>query len=438
MASVFAISSNPDVVMERVGGVWADLPSQPSWGTSSSPAIMAGTNNDQCVVYGANLFWHWDGSSWTSKDDSIASGGVTCDRIFRLSDSIYYALCTYGVNLTLLKYSGGSWSTVVNWTNATQSAIGTGLYASSEDDIWVSGEHISADARLMHWNGSSWSDRMGEIGNRIPGAIFGFAADDIYFCHAELSGGSTQVSNWNGSTWTVVRSMSGNSIRGHGDIQGDGTSLWVLTSTISDGTLYIDRRSGGTWSNVLSLTTREYLECNRLAVASETEIYYGGQDVVTTGEVWQSDGTTWSQHADAILATREITAIATIEALVIDSVSESMIGQSGGVELTLTLVGTLTAGTIQIFLDGLPCYGGQGFGYLPLTTGVSGSTVKIFTPPSSAGVLNLTAQQGNLVSPGFPIIVLERSWSSKQFEMRKSFPPWYALGSRRLGEEDPL
>lgn len=118
------------------------------------------------------------------------------------------------------------------------------------------------------------------------------------------------------------------------------------------------------------------------------------------------------------------------------SVSPTTFSQEGAVKIVVTLGGIVAAGDIKVFIDGEPCFGGQGYGYTPTT---DGSTVAVYTPKlSSSGVVKLTVTQGSALSTELDVAIQERVWRGKQFDIRSSFPPWYSVGARRLSLEAPL
>jgi hypothetical protein len=83
----------------------------------------------------------------------------------------------------------------------------------------------------------------------------------------------------------------------------------------------------------------------------------------------------------------------------------------------------------------LPCYFGPGLGYTG--TSVDGETVQVIAPPhpkSTTAKVTLVVSGEELVSPA--IEVVERTWPSVGFSMRRSFPPWAGVGPRRLPLED--
>jgi hypothetical protein len=108
----------------------------------------------------------------------------------------------------------------------------------------------------------------------------------------------------------------------------------------------------------------------------------------------------------------------------------------------LAVVGVFAAGLPMTAHLGLvgdatdpPCYFGQGVGY----TGASadGLTVEIIAPPRPAtdsAILSIVVD-GETLNFG-PVEVVERNWPSVVFNARRNFPPWSAVGRRRLELEE--
>lgn len=79
------------------------------------------------------------------------------------------------------------------------------------------------------------------------------------------------------------------------------------------------------------------------------------------------------------------------------------------------------------------CYGGLGLGYEALSE--DGVTLEVASPPLAKGAAGPTVVDGVTVVTAAAIEVVERSWPGKLHRARASFPPWKALGARKLGEE---
>ena len=126
--------------------------------------------------------------------------------------------------------------------------------------------------------------------------------------------------------------------------------------------------------------------------------------------------------------------------IVITGVSPGVIGQQGGIEIVITATGLVEGTDYEVFIGpngdatDEPAFAGLGWGYLAQPVG---NTLTVYSPISGTGALFVTVRQGSDIAT-FPLTVIERNWSSAQFEMRQSFPPWYVLGARRLDLEDPL
>lgn len=116
----------------------------------------------------------------------------------------------------------------------------------------------------------------------------------------------------------------------------------------------------------------------------------------------------------------------------IQSISGGPVTERGGHVLVAT--GTFPIGQpMSVTIDGVPCYGGQGNGYSPVS--LDGQTLSFVSPPLTKG-LN---RQIEIISGPIPILgfidVVERSWASIEHESRRLYPPWI-VGKRRLAEED--
>jgi len=121
--------------------------------------------------------------------------------------------------------------------------------------------------------------------------------------------------------------------------------------------------------------------------------------------------------------------------IVISGVAPSVFEELGGTELLIT--GTFPVlvplgvfvGTLGDETDA-SCYGGQGFGYLPMS--LDGVMVRVVSPQTVPGNLLLSIHAAGFVSGTFPVTVVERVHRGKVFASRLLFPSWAAVGARRI------
>lgn len=125
---------------------------------------------------------------------------------------------------------------------------------------------------------------------------------------------------------------------------------------------------------------------------------------------------------------------------VVGPTGESLVSTKGGEVLTVTgnwpsgLTLTAHLGYVGDSSDP-PCYFGFGEGYSGTSETVSGNeVVQVVAPPLEKGSATLTLVADQEIT--FPVTVVERNWPGALHQMRRNFPPWKALGARRLDSED--
>lgn len=127
-------------------------------------------------------------------------------------------------------------------------------------------------------------------------------------------------------------------------------------------------------------------------------------------------------------------------ALTITAINPSVIGDEGGEELVLT--GTfpeLTA--VKAYLGSAgdetdsPCYGGQGYGYNPMSQ--DGVTLRVVAAAGAIGSNWLTVVVG-VETAQIAVTVVERNFKTATFSMRADYPPWYDAGPRMLDGLPPI
>ncbi len=126
--------------------------------------------------------------------------------------------------------------------------------------------------------------------------------------------------------------------------------------------------------------------------------------------------------------------------IVVLSVDLSVISSVGGELLTIT--GTFPIDqTVQVHMGPLGtiedplCYGGQGLGYEVLS--LDGTTIQFTAPPLTKGDIGIVVTIGVYATelPVGTLKAVERNWPGKLHRARANFPPWEAVGGRKLGEE---
>lgn len=157
---------------------------------------------------------HWDGSSWTSTD--IGANGVLTGVFAIATDDVWVCGPDGSPSGSIWHWDGSAWTVMYTGLNAP-----SGVWAAATDDVW-----FAADNKMMHWDGSSFTDVSdGSAPGAEFGAIWGSATDDIYAVGTDGSGNAAII-HWDGSSWTpVAHGLPGSSFA---SVSGaDNTNIYV-------------------------------------------------------------------------------------------------------------------------------------------------------------------------------------------------------------------
>jgi len=143
------------------------------WGSSAKDVYTVG-HNDQSL----GVMWHYDGNKWTDVklnypfQGGNIIGSISLTSIYGFSSSDIYAVGLGSNNLArIIHYNGTAWTdvnlpSVGGWLNT--------VYGTSSSNVWAGGENA-----LYHFDGSKWTrDSIGVI---VPaGSFFQFTALSSY------------------------------------------------------------------------------------------------------------------------------------------------------------------------------------------------------------------------------------------------------------------
>jgi hypothetical protein len=188
--------------------VWASGPSDAWAGTEQPPFAPA-------------LFLHWDGTTWSRAEPTIAPGtvlgfwGFAPDDLWAVGSICDYF---YPFNPRCIKtashFDGSAW--MVNFLGPPVYSIFEELVAIGgidSRDVWALGHSTS-----YHWDGETWSQVEFPDIARCTG-IWGRAKDDV-FATCEVD-----VVHWDGSRWSVLPTLSGQPLAG---LWGVDSKFWVV------------------------------------------------------------------------------------------------------------------------------------------------------------------------------------------------------------------
>jgi hypothetical protein len=304
MTTLYSVGANK-VYYRPSGDVWQEFPTQPPTAVSLAPGILAHQNSsgvNVLVVQDQNLtpitWYHWNGTSWDSVQDVSTPSGVQIQRYFALNDNIYYGISQTG---GIWKYSSST--NTWDYTGGTVSLTGVApptIWASSENDVWAAGGSGGGAEVILHWNGSTWTNRYSELPGvslGIPIGLFGFSSNDVW---VGCPGG---LFYYNGSTWTNKYVPTSAILH---DVWGtDNNNIWVFASGVFDVWGYIDYWNGTIATRQINLSG-PYWAFNiflRIRGVSSQEIYALHHDGWTRTDMLETSdgGSAWADQSDALL-----------------------------------------------------------------------------------------------------------------------------------------
>ena len=122
----------------------------------------------------------------------------------------------------------------------------------------------------------------------------------------------------------------------------------------------------------------------------------------------------------------------------ITSISPKVVSLAGGDKVTLTGIFPISS-SFQVTVDGIVAYSGKA-GQKNTATSEDGTALSFVTPPipvASVGDLTVeVTETPGATTDQILLTVVERSFGSATFEMRRMFPPWLAVGPRSLDAEE--
>jgi hypothetical protein len=192
-SDLFAVGSN-GAILRYNATTWDSMASGTSahlyavWGTSGS--------NVYAVGWGGTIL-HFDGTSWSS----MASGTtMPLYGIWGSSATDIFAVGTHG---TILHYSGAAWSAMASGTEKPLFEV----WGAASSNVYV----VGMDQTMLRYNGSAWSNQSGNPSSSGLDYtdVWGSSANDIYVVEQSLYNYDPDVTlqrsrliHFNGSTWS--------------------------------------------------------------------------------------------------------------------------------------------------------------------------------------------------------------------------------------------
>lgn len=408
-------------------GVWSTLPTPTD--ANHGPILVVAPNGDHHVFAGQSLYESVNGGGWTFLGSPPYSNGYWhgIDK-----DELWVPRGFGGTQV--IQWERGSGFTTHN-IGVTQPER---LWVFAPDNVVV----IAQNGTVHKYNGVSFS-QIGSSGLTSLGNGFMFSPDGQYLFAGGF--GNLAYSPDQGVTWNAISlaSMTGS----QGDVAGMGGSsasdMWVGFTRnsvgaddlahVNVGTVdasYNRNSSGGGDNGIIGCWAFK-----------PTEAYFTLMGSAGGGGVEKWDGVGFSAETTGLPATSfnfERQRIWGTEAELgpeLTAITDPVVSTAGGDEVTIT--GVFPANEdLEVTINGVLAYGGQGFGYAPQSS--DGLTLTVAAPPLAKGAHDVNVK---IVSTGFDttmagaLTVVERPWPSKHSSTRASLPPWVGAGRRALTDE---
>ncbi len=192
-----AVAQNGSVSLWDTG-TWTTLtpPVSANWEviTASSPTDLWIASFGRGTPYR----YHWNGSTWTDASDP----GTTAYPLAISEDphgNVFLVLDDASIRV----WNGSTWSAVTTGNNTTRAVWGT-----APTDVWLVDPAPVLPNRLVHWNGTSWTESTFPFQtNYYLSSIWGSAPNDYWATagyQASFSVVDRTFLHWDGSTWTEV------------------------------------------------------------------------------------------------------------------------------------------------------------------------------------------------------------------------------------------
>jgi hypothetical protein len=269
-AAAIAGTSSGDIWLVGGGGMIQHF-NGATWSDSSSDrqsltGLWGSGPNDVWAVGGggsASETLHWDGSSWMPIPNNTT---WSLEGVWGRAPSDVYAVGGGGI----LHWTGSSWS--------QRTEPGAHYYAgwgSGAGDFWA----VGAGGKYSRYDGQAWAMGTITVNGGATGdlrGIWGSAQNDVWAV------GNPGILHWNGAAWSLAKSGGAWAIWGNGP-----NDVWAVAggSTNTDGSWHWD---GNTWSTY-GVTTPGRLVA--LGGRASNDVWAAGEQ----GAILHWDGRVWTQ-----------------------------------------------------------------------------------------------------------------------------------------------
>lgn len=285
LAAVYGSASGDVSAVGSAGAVesWAGS----AWSSHALPgtyyAIWESGPSDVWAAGFEGVMAHFDGNAWTQLVPPPAAWGqYEAAAVWSNSPTDAWVVGNGAIEVDLLHWNGQAWdpSTIEASSNAYMSFVG--LWGTGPSDMWGVGSSFigQGEARIDHYDGTTWSDVYDVAGSFEFGAVWGAAADDIWF-----AGASGALVHWDGATMTPVTTDGATDFAALGGTSG--SDVWVAGED-SEGDATFLHYDGQSWSAPMTGGGQE--PPTGLYAASPNDVWAVGEECAPAH--W--NGTSWS------------------------------------------------------------------------------------------------------------------------------------------------
>jgi hypothetical protein len=282
LGSVFG-SSATDV---HAAGWGVALSLSGSWSVEALPGDYDATwesgPSDVWAVGLGGVMAHWDGTAWTQLTPPPPARGIyTAAAIWADTTNDAWIAGNGPLGADLERWNGTAWVTSTLSSASPAYLYFVNIWGTGPSDVWGVGTGAEdTSGRIIHYDGTSWTDMYDAPSNYGFSGVWGSSASDVWF-----AGGNSTLVHWDGQQMTPT---SFGTSDGFEAVAGSSaTDVWVagnLDSSLSS----MHHWDGSTWSSVTIPSDIGFI--TSLYVASSSDIWGVGWE----GGAAHWDGSSWA------------------------------------------------------------------------------------------------------------------------------------------------
>jgi hypothetical protein len=217
--------SKPGAILHYDGSRWSDMTgpafAPPAffisyaglWGAGARDVFLAGDRSGS-TPSGTALLGHYDGTRWSEMrlpafgdyPGFTDLSGTSATDVWAIGDRQKCDDCNYTIPM-VVHYNGTEWTDAQPGPPANEHFYG--IWAISENDVWVVGRNADFNGHVLHFDGTNWSggDPLSTIENTLED-VWASSASDVYAVGAHV------VLRYDGTGWNKISNVGGDRVWG--------------------------------------------------------------------------------------------------------------------------------------------------------------------------------------------------------------------------------